>query len=378
MKITINRDDFANGLQQVLNIVSNKTSLPILGNVLLIAEKDNISLTTTNLDMGICCRIKANIEKEGSITLPVRKLTTIIRSLPVQDVIIDSINPNQVKITSGGSTFKIMGMPKDDFPSLPDFADKQLFSIKQIDLLEMLKNVSYAQSFNQNRHVLNGVYFKFEEGQLITVSTDGRRLALFRRDIDKKDISSNFIVPSKTISELERLLGQGDSVEIMFNERQIAFNIDIGDKNDNAINLKSIYLVSKVIEGNYPNYNQVIPKETDKRIKIERELFQECVQRASLVVDKDEDQSVKLKISNNTMEISSSSSGLGESYESMAIGYEGPEVQISFNPSFVLDPLKALNQDEIFFEFKDDFSPGVFKTLDSFLCVIMPLRLKSN
>jgi DNA polymerase-3 subunit beta len=136
----------------------------------------------------------------------------------------------------------------------------------------------------------------------------------------------------------------------------------------------NIYLVSKIVEGNYPNYRQVIPKETEHRVKVERELLAECVQRAALVTS-DKNNSVRLKVNKNTLEISAQSPEFGESHETMAIAYDGAEVQIAFNPRFLLDPLTALTPDEVFFEFKDELSPGIFKTLESFLCVIMPLRL---
>ncbi|MEM8550217.1 MAG: DNA polymerase III subunit beta, partial [Verrucomicrobiota bacterium] len=186
--------------------------------------------------------------------------------------------------------------------------------------------------------------------------------------------AGNFILPAKTVTELERLLGQGDGLKITFTDRQVAFEIKMAGEAEEGGLIDSIYLVSKIVEGNYPNYRQVIPKETESRIKIERELMAECVQRAALVTS-DKNNSVKLKLADNLLEISGSSPEYGESHESMAIAYEGAEVQVAFNPYFLLDPLKALASDEIYFEFKDELSPGVFKTLDDFLCVIMPLRL---
>ena len=154
----------------------------------------------------------------------------------------------------------------------------------------------------------------------------------------------------------------------------MAFEIGIDDDAGDSGLVDQIYLVSKIVEGNFPNYRQVIPKETEHRIKIERELFLECVHRAALVTS-EKSNSVKLKMSDNLMEISGSSTEYGESHETMAIAYTGPEVQVAFNPAFIEEPLRALSQDEIFFEFKDELSPGIIKTLNNFICVIMPLRL---
>lgn len=374
MKFQINKDHFSNGLQQVLNVVATRSTMPILSNVLIEASEGHISLTTTNLDLGIRCRIKADVSDSGAITLPVRKLATIVRELPQADVFVESGEGNQTKITSGGSNFKIMGISAEEFPALPNFENRKVFELSQADIVSMLKSVSYAQSTDENRYILNGVYFNFADEKLTLVATDGRRLGLTALETEiTEDNAGSLILPAKTVGELERLLGKGEMVKVAFNDRQAAFEIAIDDTGDSGLT-DHLYLVSKVVEGNYPNYRQVIPKETEHRVKIERELMLECVRRAALVVS-EKHNSVKLKVSKNLLEISGSSSEYGESHESMAIAYDGPEVQVAFNPQFLMEPLKALTKDEVFFEFKDELSPGLFKTLDNFICVIMPLRL---
>ncbi len=374
MKFKINQDHFSNGLQQVLNVVASRSTMPILSNVLIEAEEGHISLTTTNLDLGIRCRIKAEVSDTGSITLPVRKLATIVKELPVNEVFLETSKKNQVKITSGGSLFKIMGISSEEFPPLPTFENRKVFDLSQEEIVNMLKSVSYAQSTDENRYILNGVYFKFADEKLTLVATDGRRLGLTGLDLEvSEENTGSLILPAKTVAELERLMGKGEKVSIAFNDRQAAFEIGLDEAGDSGL-VDHLYLVSKIVEGNYPNYRQVIPKETEHRVKIERELMLECVHRAALVTS-DKSNSVKIKISKNLLEISGQSSEYGESHESMAIAYDGPEVQVAFNPQFLMEPLKALNKDEVFFEFKDELSPGLFKTLDNFICVIMPLRL---
>lgn len=374
MKFKINQDHFSNGLQQVLNVVATRSTMPILSNVLIEAEEGHISLTTTNLDLGIRCRIKANVTDPGAITLPVRKLATIVRELPNPEVFIETSDSNQAKITSGGSLFKIMGIGSEEFPPLPTFENRKVYELSQDEIVNMLKSVSYAQSTDENRYILNGVYFNFADEKLTLVATDGRRLGLTALDLEVSDDNAgSLILPAKTVSELERLMGKGEHVKVAFNDRQAAFEIAIDEGGDSGL-VDHLYLVSKIVEGNYPNYRQVIPKETEHRVKIERELMLECVHRAALVTS-DKSNSVKLKVSKNLLEISGQSSEYGESHESMAIAYDGPEVQVAFNPQFLMEPLKALTKDEVFFEFKDELSPGLFKTLDNFICVIMPLRL---
>ena len=373
MKFKINRDHFSNGLAQVLNVVGSKAAMPILSNVLIEAEKDYISLSTTNLDLGIRCKIKAEVKESGSVTLPVKRLAGIVRELPNIDVLLDVAPNHQVKLSSGGSHFKIMGIGADEFPKLPDTGDDKTYTLEQGELATMLGNVAYAQSTDETRYILAGVYFNFKDGKLSLVATDGRRLALVSKEMPVPAASAGAIIlPAKTVAELLRLLGKGDKLTISFNERRAAFQIETGK--DTSGLCDSIYLFSKVVEGNYPNYHQVIPKETHQRIKLERELFLQCVHRAALVTS-EKSNSVKVKVSTNLLEISASSPDFGESHESMAIAYSGPELQVAFNPQFIMDPLRALTKDEVFFEVKDEVSPGVFKTLENFVCVIMPVRL---
>ncbi len=373
MKFKINRDHFSNGLAQVLNVVGSKATMPILSNVLIEAEKDHISLTTTNLDLGIRCKIKAEVKETGSVTLPVKRLATIVRELPNIDVAFDATPNHQVKLTSGGSTFRIMGIGKEEFPPLPEFGDDKSFTLEQAELTAMIKSVSYAQSSDETRYILNGVYFNFRDGKLSLVATDGRRLALISKELEvPAESAGSIILPAKTVSELTRMLDKGEKLKIAFNDRRASFQINT-DKDSSGL-VDSIYLYSKVVEGNYPNYQQVIPKETHQRIKLERELFLQCVHRAALVTS-EKSNSVKIKLTSNLLEITAQSPDFGEAHESMAIAYSGPDLQVAFNPAFVLDPLKALTKDEVFFELKDEVSPGVFKTLESFICVIMPVRL---
>jgi len=375
MKFKINRDHFVNGLQKVQNIVGSRTSMPILNTVLIKAESDHISLTTFNLDVGISCQIQASIQEMGMITLPVRKLVSIVKSLPSLEVEVDVSASNQAKIASGGSFFRIMGMNQEEFPPLPSFPDKQGLTIPQDTLLKMIKSVSYAQSVDENRYILNGIYFLAHENELTLVATDGRRLSVITQDLPEKITESfSFILPAKTANELERLLSQEEQIRISFNGRQVAFHVSYAKNQESSGQIGSLYLVSKIVEGNYPNYQQVIPKMTAHRIKLDRELLLESISRAAIVTS-EKNNSVKIKIANNRLEIFSSSPDLGESHESMAIAHEGPHVELAFNPQFLIDPLRAVVKDEIFFEFTDELSPGLLKTMDKFQCVIMPLRL---
>lgn len=376
MKFAIEKNVFINGLQQVINIVAQKSVMPILSNVLLVAEDGKITLTATNLDITIRCTVRANVTDSGRITLPAKKLLTIIRSLPQQNVLVEE-SQNRVNITSGNSVFDISGMAADNFPSTNEIsiANENNLVFKQSDMANILKNVSYAQSHDDNRYILNGVFFCFDDDKINFVATDGRRLSIVYNNLpDNKINHKGVIVPSKTINEIERLLGQGNNISVSFNDKQILFYIDVDTEDQKSGFIDNIFILSKVVEGNYPNFKQVVPKEAKNRIKIDRQLLLESLQRVSLVTS-DQKNSIRLRFSTNTVEIFASSPEYGEARESIAIAYNGPSIEIAFNPIFLCDPLKVLADDEVFFEFNDELSPGVFKTLGNFMCIVMPLRV---
>ena len=373
MKFKINKDHFAAGLSQVLGVVGARASMPILSNVLIEAEGDTVSLTTTNLDLGIRCRLKATVTSGGSITLPVKKLASIVNALSAGEAVVELSGQNRARITCAGSKFEIMGLPSDQFPGLPTFADQHSYTLPQAELGSMLRKVSYAQSTDENRFILNGVYFNFADAKLTLVATDGRRLATTAKGLESAASNTgSLILPAKTVAALSKMLGDAGEVCIAFNDRQVSFRVQVAEKD--AALTDQIHLVSKVVEGNYPNYRQVIPKETVHRVAIHREDLLSSVSRAALMTS-EKNNSVKLAVSDAKLTITASSAEYGESQEELAIQYAGPVVQIAFNPAYVLDPLKALSDDEVYFEFKDDMSPGVIRNKEEFLCVVMPQRI---
>ena len=374
MKFKVNRNHFFNGLSSVTNVVGNRATMPILQNVLIEAEGDMITLTTTNLDLGICCRIKASVSSPGRITLPVKKLVPIIRALSSADTIVELTGKDRVKITSGSSVFQLAGLPADQFPPISNFAGQSTITIDQDNLGSMLRKVSYAQSTDENRYILNGVFFEFSAGKLTLVATDGRRLAKCEQKLEGSDKTLALILPARTITELSRLLKSGGKVHVSNNERQVGFTIDIPTNDEGLVD--RIQLVSKVVEGNYPNYRQVIPKDVGSKVRLEREKLLESVQRAALMTD-DRSNTIRMTVSKKTQNLEiSAKSDSGEAHEPIAVKYDGPEVNIAFNPQYVIEPLRNVTEDEIDFEFKDDMSPGVIRGLkEDFLCVVMPQRI---
>ncbi len=377
MKFKINRDHFSSGIQLVMSVVGSRKTMPILQNVLIEAKDDLVWLTTTNLDLGAKCSIKADVSESGAVTLPVKELGRIVRELADMEVNVETGDSPKATISTRGSIFNVIGMESKEFPPLPELEDRKSFALNRNDLIKMLKSVSYAQSVNEERYMLKGVFFQLNQGNLSLVATDGRRLAVTNSEEKvSKEENGEFILPSLTVSEIEKLPDVGDKITVSFTDRQVEFELKVDESQEQQVGFRnSVQLVSKVVEGKYPNYKQVIPKDDFNFAEVERELMQECVHRAALVSD----EKVTLRIKSGEMEITGQSI-LGDACESMGIGYEGEDATVSFNPRFLLDPLRSILQDKIKLEFRDDMSPGVFKVENeknkelAFLCVVMPIR----
>ena len=363
MKFSVSKEKLLAGLQTVQNVVSTRTTLPILSNVLLHAADGQLRLTTTDLDVGVSGVIDAQIDKPGATTLPARRLANIVRELPAAEVQIEIDSKNVASIRCGQSFFKILGLPEEEFPPLPKFEDAKTFTIHQQALRDALKKTNYAISTDETRYVLNGILFSFKENKLTMVATDGRRLALVDLEVEfPRSQEVEIIVPTKCVTELGRLLGDEGDVKMSVGENQIAFEIG------------GTLLVSKLIEGNYPNYRQVIPGDAKERITLERETFLNAVHRVSLL-SSEKSNSVKLVFSKNNIEIAANTPDVGEARESLAVAYKGREFSIAFNPEFLQAPLRALPNDEIYLDLIDEMSPGVIKIQSPFLYVLMPMRI---
>ena len=365
MKLAVTKEALLEGLQRTQNVVSNRPTLPILTNALLEADEEGLWITTTDLEVGIRCRVEARVEKTGSTTLPARKLVSIIRELPSSEIILEVDSKNAASIRCGASFFKIFGLPKEEFPAFPAFEEPKSLKIRQSELKDGLRKTSYAISSDEARYVLNGILFSLKDNKLMLVATDGRRLALFDSDLEfPESHERDFILPTKAVTELQRLLSEDGEVEISSSENLVSFE------------LNGARLVSKLVEGNYPNYRQVIPGEAKERIALEREAFHNCVRRVS-ILSSDKTSSVRLKFTKNNLDITANTPEVGEAKESMSINYKGRDISIAFNPEFLLDPLRNLPNDEVFLELIDEMSPGVIKIQTPFLYVIMPMRVSA-
>lgn len=363
MKIIAPKSSLLAGLQIVHNVVGARTTLPILANALIVAEKGKVWLTTTDLDLTVRCSVEATIEKPGSSTVPVKRLSSIVRELPEGDVELDIDEGDVASISAGTSFFKLMGLPDRDFPPVGKPEGKFCYRMDQGAFKQMLRKTAYSASKDESRYVLNGVLLSFKAGKLTVVATDGRRLALVETEVEfPAEAETEVILPSKAVNELEQILSDEGELKIHIKEKQIMFEF------------KDVMLSSKLVEGTYPNYRQVIPAQCEERLVIEREALLTSLKRVSLVTT-DKSNATKLTFGKNKCVITMSTPDVGEARESLPVKYAGKEISVAFNAEFLMDPLKVLTNDEVFLEVTDDLSPGVVKCDIPFLYVLMPIKI---
>ncbi len=362
MKIKLSKDNLLEGIQTVQNVVSSKATLPILSNMLLETRTNVIKLNTTDLDIGISCEIPVDTIEEGAITIPAKRFSDIIRELPAGDILISTKLNNQIDIEGEKCRFKLLGLPKEEFPKFPEFKDKEVVRIEQKTFKEMLRMTSFAVSHEESRYVLNGILLEIEGDNIRIVATDGRRLAKIEKKLGvaiKKEISA--IIPVKAVQEIFRNLGEEGHISFLMGTNQVLFDID------------GVLVATRIIEGEFPNYNQVIPKQTSLKIKMNTKEFLSAIRRANLLATPDF-QAVKFEVFPDKLVISKTTPDVGESREEVPITYGGKELIIGFNPQYLIDVLKNIDQEMIEMELSGPDKAGVIRIQD-YLYLALPMRL---
>jgi len=363
MKIRIAKSALLDALMVVQGAVAARTTLPILSNVLLMADKGKLWMTTTDLELSIRCGVDAEVIKGGGGTVPARRLVSIVKELPSSEVEIEIDDKAATSIRCGASFFKVMGLSEDEFPPMPRLEGALTYSLDQGVFKRTLDNVSYAASTDETRYVLNGVLMSCKGDKLVVAATDGRRLALVEHEMEfPKEAEADIIIPTKTVTQLLHSLRDEGQMKICSLKSQVAFEFN------------DIVVISKLLEGSYPNYRQVIPSQSEERIAIERELLLTAVKRVSLMTS-DKTCSIRLSFSNNNLAISTTTPDVGEALETIAVKYTGKDMSVTFNPEYLMDPLRHLKNDEVYLELTDELSPGVIKCDTPFLYVLMPMRI---
>ena len=368
MKIKIDRVELLKGIQVVGNVITPKNILPILSNILFETTKNKIKLTTTDLDIGISITLDAEILEPGAITLPTKRLSDIIKELPLGSVSITTKKNNIVDIQLENCEFKLMGLPREEFPKLPELKDKDVIVFEQEVLRNMLYLTSFAVSHEETRYVLNGLLLEIKEvqGEDLTavkfVGTDGRRLAVIEKKLKlkgRKDIK--MIIPYKSIQELMRNLKDEGEVSLAVAANQVFFEMD------------GVVIISRLIEGDFPDYQKVIPHPSNTKIKLNKEEFILVLRRANLLTTPDF-QAVKFELFKNKLVVSKSTPDVGEFREEIPLEYSGKELVVGFNPHYFLEMLKNWKEEDFTLEFYDVEKPGVVRSSD-YIYIVQPIRL---
>ncbi len=348
MEFSVNKSDLVRELALTQGVVERKTTIPILSNILVETDHDQVWLTATDLELGIRCACPARIKKEGAGTIPARRLLDYVRLLPDADVQVKVAENQWASFVCGRSRTRIAGMSRESFPELPQMPET-LAEIPLSVLSQMISSTIFAISAEESRFTLNGALLILKESGLIMVSTDGHRLALVEKQVSLPGLAASYraLLPKKAMAEIQKLASDDSSKQIEFsgNENHLFFRID------------KRLLLSRKLTGNFPDYERVLPKEHPHTLVIQRDELKAAIERVAQFAD-ERSRAIRLQMVKGDLKVHSSISETGESEETIPIEYGGPDVEIGFNAQYLLDFLRSVNESEVEFHFKDSNSAG--------------------
>ena len=368
MKLTITREQFQEGLVAVAASVPTKTTLPVLANLLLEASRDGLRLSGTDLDIAVSTTVSASLDQEGAVTLPARKLVEIVRELPSNPISIIASGEQRVSIECGRSKFRLLGLPKEEFPAFPAVKFEGGWRAPARDLQKLIAHVAFAASTEESRPILNGVLWELRPERMRMVATNGHRLA--RMDVPTTTAGggqADLIVPPKALEQIRRLFSADDEVEVARSENHLGFRS------------ATTQIFTRLIEGPYPNYEQVIPRENDKTATADKAMLNAALRRMSIVAS-DQTHRIRMGFASGTCKLSVQTPDLGEAQEEVTVAYDGDPLEIGFNAAYLLEILKFIPTDEVRLTFKAPeraatIEPVGWNDPASFLTLVMPLRL---
>jgi DNA polymerase-3 subunit beta len=366
MNFTITRQNLHNGLAAVSASIPTKTTLPVLSNILFEANNDGVWMSGTDLDVAVRVKVLADVKEGGSLTAPGKKLQEITRELPDQPVEV-ATREEQIELRCGRSHFKLNGLPADEFPTLAEVDFSEGITVTGKDLNSLIHHTSFAVSNEDARPILNGVLWELRDGEMKMIATNGHRLA--RMGVKVKatgTASADFIVPPAALAQVQRLFKDGDTLQVARSGNHLGFRAETTE------------IYTRLIEGTYPNYDQVIPKDNDKTAIIDKKVFASAVRRMAVVAS-DQTHRIRLRFESGRAHLNVLTPDLGEGHDEMEVGYDGEEIEIGFNANYLLEVLKHIPSDEVKFKFK---APERAATIEpagedaaDYLCLVMPLRL---
>lgn len=368
MRFTISREKLQEGLGAVAASIPSKTTLPVLANILVETTEKGIRLSGTDLDIAVSTEVAADVETMGAITIPAKKLTEIARELPPSPVKIAAVGEQRITLDCGRSHFKILGLPKEEFPSLPSVRFSESWRVRSGDLQKLISHTSFAVSTEESRPILNGVLWELKPDFMRMVATNGHRLAKMEVPIKSSGApSADLIIPPKALDQIRRLFPADEELEVA--------------RGDNHLGFRSPFtcVFTRLIEGPYPNYDQVIPKDNDRVAIADKTALVSALKRMSVIAS-DQTHRIRLSFNSGMLKFSVQTPDLGEATDELSVRYNGDQLDIGFNASYLLEILRYIPTDEVKITLKAPeraatIEPEGWKDSATYLCLVMPLRL---
>ncbi len=371
MKFVIAKEELSRLVSKALNVVSQKPSIPVLGNILVEAQGGMVTLTATDLTVGVRCHAPAKILEEGGTTLPAKTFASLVRELTALNIEITTTSGEITEIVAGPSRFKLNGMSRNEYPALPDLSGSTPVKVRRGDFHDALFRTSFAVSREESRFVLTGVLAQLEDGKMTFVGTDGKRLAKSATPIKMEgSLEGQYIIPVKAVEEILKGTSGGSDTE----EVTLSF---LADKV--AVQTNDALILTKLLTGEYPDYGRVIPESSESRLALHREELISLLRQISLFTA-DASHSVRFSFGDGELKLSANTSDVGEGRVSMPVNYSGERIDIAFNPSFFIDILRHCEGETVDLEVTDAFNPGKIQDpeSDESLYVLMPMRLNEE
>jgi DNA polymerase III subunit beta len=369
MKLKITRDNLQQGLAAVAASIPTRTTLPVLSNILIEVGEDSVGMSGTDLDIAVSVHVAAEVDEPGALTVPAKKLQELARELPEHPVRIAS-KGDRLELTCGRATFRLNGLPRDEFPNFPSIDFVESWKLPGRVLHDLIRQTSFAVSTEESRPILNGVLWQLGDGEMRMVATNGHRLARFGVRVGSGGAArSDLIVPPKALAQVERLFTAEDEVEVARSENHLGFR------------KAGTQVFTRLIEGPYPNYEQVIPRDNDKYAIGDRSLLMQALRRMAVVAS-DQTHRVRLGFTSNTLRLSVETPDLGEAHEELEVDYTGDALEIGFNASYLLEVLRYMPTDDVRMTFKAPERAATIEPVGAdgaeapdYFCLVMPLRL---
>jgi len=370
MEFTVRKFDLLQELTLIQGVVERKTTIPILANVLVRAEEGELRIVATDLEIGLKSVCAAKITTAGTMTLPAKRLYEIIRALPDKEIKFKRGDGNWVTVTCGSSRFRIAGLPQEDFPVLPE-SKSNVVHIPAEVLSKLITRTIFAISTEDSKYTLSGALLVLKPGSITMVATDGHRLAHVEKSEELDDVSEEIrvLVPKKAMGELVRMITESaDTERVGFSREENHLFFDLGKR----------LLVSRMLTGQFPNYEAVLPRNNDRTFAVDREEITAAIRRVAILSD-ERSHTVKIAVAGGILEITASHSDLGEAHETLEIDYNKEDLQVGFNYQYLLDFLTTADDTQINFEFKDSESAAQLRSIPStdynYRYVVMPMRI---